>query len=1008
MTSLSSVGGTTASRISNLYASTQLLNALETNQSAMLKVEEQMSTGYQFQLPSQDPQAAAQVVALQRQLSQTTQYQANITTNNTYLNATDSALGSVTTALSSVRAVALSAIGSTATSAQRTAAVEQVQQTIQQLFNTANEQYDGRYLFSGSETAAAPFQQTASGNILYNGNDASLNSYSDAGVLFATNVTGDAAFGAMSAPVQGSTNLTPTVTFNTPLSDLNSGKGIAKGSIEISDGNHSSVVDLSQANTIGDVARMIENNPPAGDSLNVELTATGLQIQLGSGTGNLSVHEVGDGTTASDLGILAPAGVGTNPLVGRNLQPILATTTPIADLLGAPAKAVVHSAGSDNDVLFQSAANGVQDNNIQISYIDDGKVAAGHEFATYTPAAGAQPATLVVDIQSGVTTAAQVVVAVRAAATPLTATLDPIDDVNGGQGVVHASATATTAGGSGTVLDQTSGLQITNDNKTYTIDLSSAKTLQDVLNAINLSPAGMNASINATGNGIDICSRLSGSSFTIGENGGTTATQLGIRTLTTTTPLNQLNFGAVVTATSSSGTPSEATIGSPAADNGLILTSLTNGQQGNGYTVNVVDSGGPVGSESISYDAAAKSITFHIVPGSTTASALVNLFQNTPGARDNFSLALDTTTGANSGSGMVALTAAPATTSGGADAGIDFTIQRADGTTIPISIQGCQTIGDVIDKINTNADNGDGLLVAQLAPSGNGIQLVDNSFGSNTLTVSDVNRSTAAESLGLIPSGAGTASAATASGLTTPGSVASANVGLTDPTTGLSIGQFTLTANGTGDTLNGVQINIQDTGAQEGGETFNYDPSGRTITIGIGPATQVSDVLSLLQTNSTAVGLFSSTFTPSGSGSTSSLVTPPATPSYVGGGQAAVLQGSDSNPGQTDGVFTALLNLQTALTNNDPDAAQQAINLLDQSSNQVSSARAEMDARMQGLTVLQTRQTNNETSIQSSISQDYDVDFAQAASQFTQLQIAYQAALQTSAATMKMTLFSYL
>jgi flagellar hook-associated protein 3 FlgL len=121
-----------------------------------------------------------------------------------------------------------------------------------------------------------------------------------------------------------------------------------------------------------------------------------------------------------------------------------------------------------------------------------------------------------------------------------------------------------------------------------------------------------------------------------------------------------------------------------------------------------------------------------------------------------------------------------------------------------------------------------------------------------------------------------------------------------------------------------------------------------------------------------------------------------------------VLQGSDSNPGQTEGVFTALLNLQSALTSNDATAAQQAITMLDQSANQVSSARAEMDATMQGLTALQTRQTTNETSLKSSISQNYDVDFASAASQFTQLQIAYQASLQTSAAAMKMTLFSYL
>ena len=416
------------------------------------------------------------------------------------------------------------------------------------MLDTANQQYDGRYLFSGSESTTAPFEQTASGNILYNGNESNLSSYSDAGVLFNANVSGDAAFGAVSAPVQGATDLNPTLTFDTPLSDLNGGQGVAKGSIEISDGSNSSVIDLSQANTIGDVAQMIEANPPSGDTLNVSLTATGLNIQLASGSGNLSVNEVGDGTAASDLGILNTAGVGTNTLVGKNLTPELTATTPLANLLGTPATALVRSAASDSNVIFQSPANGTQDNNIQISYVDNGKVTAGNEKVTYTPASGNQPATLVVAIESGRTTAADVVAAVdkayAAGTSPLTASLDSVDDTGGGLGAVQTSATATTAGGSGTTLDQT-GLQITNNNQTYTIDLSSAKTVQDLLNAINLSPAGMQASINAAGNGINVSSRLSGSTFTIGENGGTTATQLGIRTFTTSTLLDQLNFGAV-------------------------------------------------------------------------------------------------------------------------------------------------------------------------------------------------------------------------------------------------------------------------------------------------------------------------------------------------------------------------------------------------------------------------------------------------------------------------------
>ena len=42
-------------------------------------------------------------------------------------------------------------------------------------------------------------------------------------------------------------------------------------------------------------------------------------------------------------------------------------------------------------------------------------------------------------------------------------------------------------------------------------------------------------------------SRLSGADFSIGENGGTTATQLGIRSLTANTALADLNHGLGVT-----------------------------------------------------------------------------------------------------------------------------------------------------------------------------------------------------------------------------------------------------------------------------------------------------------------------------------------------------------------------------------------------------------------------------------------------------------------------------
>src|SRR5690606_28831537 len=52
--------------------------------------------------------------------------------------------------------------------------------------------------------------------------------------------------------------------------------------------------------------------------------------------------------------------------------------------------------------------------------------------------------------------------------------------------------------------------------------------------------------INAAGNGLAITSRASGAAFSIGENGGTTARDLGIRTFSANTELADLNYGTGV------------------------------------------------------------------------------------------------------------------------------------------------------------------------------------------------------------------------------------------------------------------------------------------------------------------------------------------------------------------------------------------------------------------------------------------------------------------------------
>ncbi len=97
--------------------------------------------------------------------------------------------------------------------------------------------------------------------------------------------------------------------------------------------------------------------------------------------------------------------------------------------------------------------------------------------------------------------------------------------------------------GSLTDIDVASGIILTNGANSATIDISDAETVQDVLNRINNSELYVWAKISDDGSSIEVLNRVSGTSLSIGENGGTTAFDLGIRTLSTATPLDQLNFG---------------------------------------------------------------------------------------------------------------------------------------------------------------------------------------------------------------------------------------------------------------------------------------------------------------------------------------------------------------------------------------------------------------------------------------------------------------------------------
>ncbi len=172
-----------------------------------------------------------------------------------------------------------------------------------------------------------------------------------------------------------------------------------------------------------------------------------------------------------------------------------------------------------------------------------------------------------------------------------------------------------TALAQGSGIDTSGGLLITNGPRSATVDVSSAETVQDLINLINNSGTFVLARINESGTGIDVFNQSSGTSLSIGENGGTTATDLGIRTFDAATPLSSLNFG----------------LGVVRADGGDDLRITA----GNGSTVDVnLDGAVTVGDVIEAINAAATAATVGITASFTDTGNGIRIDDGTGGTND--------------------------------------------------------------------------------------------------------------------------------------------------------------------------------------------------------------------------------------------------------------------------------------------------------------------------------------------------------------------------------------
>jgi len=167
----------------------QQTNSIDNLQVGYSNVGQELSSGKQLNVPSDDPTRIGQDLAVRTTLATEAQQANNVQNAVSELTTTDSALANLTSILQSARTIGVQGATDLLTPAQRQALATQLDQFLQQSVAIANTNYGGKFIFAGTLTQGqAPVQPQGTpissvnfsgnletqGQLLYNGQQFAL------------------------------------------------------------------------------------------------------------------------------------------------------------------------------------------------------------------------------------------------------------------------------------------------------------------------------------------------------------------------------------------------------------------------------------------------------------------------------------------------------------------------------------------------------------------------------------------------------------------------------------------------------------------------------------------------------------------------------------------------------------------------------------------------------------------------------------------------------------------
>jgi flagellar hook-associated protein 3 FlgL len=148
-------------RITSQMVGNSTVANIQNDLTQLSQTQEQLSTGFQINQPSDNPYGAALTLSLNAQVSAYSSYQSNVSQGIAWVTSASASLQSIQQTVQTVRALVVQGANGTMSSTDLQDSAQEVLQYISQIKQSANVQYNGSYLFSGDDVTTQPWSTTA-------------------------------------------------------------------------------------------------------------------------------------------------------------------------------------------------------------------------------------------------------------------------------------------------------------------------------------------------------------------------------------------------------------------------------------------------------------------------------------------------------------------------------------------------------------------------------------------------------------------------------------------------------------------------------------------------------------------------------------------------------------------------------------------------------------------------------------------------------------------------------